>query len=580
MANLRETATWEAGIYQWETSDPVMGGENGIDNKPTRQLANRTQWLKTELAKAVSSIGNNKTAADEAIALKANAATRLTAGNGLTGGGDLSANRTITLGTPSRITATTTNSVGTNTHTHEIDNASTTVAGVVKLNDTLSSQSASEALTAKQGRVLALQIAAAVSGSFPYRGELNQTQDLDTLKGAENYGVWRNHANVYATSANHYPLEKAGTLFVLPSAYQGVQVYIPFDRAVWYVRATRDANSAYRFGNWQAINETVNALNSESTTAALSAAMGKNLAEKIDNKDSLKTINYDDNPALGYNRTGFYRGSSKELNGKNLPSMEIHITHPTQTNNAYARGIGFTYGGDFGLSTTAWGGDGTYLGQKTILTELNGVMLSGDQTISGTKTFSGSLKTTSEITSGAGITISGSNKTARFGMGTSDCFIHNPTAKKYLQLKDNGELAYSDDKIILQSMLSNAINSSSSSTVASSKAVKTAYDKANDANSNANSKSVVTVMTGTLNDGGTIPLPSGYSEAQCRWLVSVNDDNINRAFWDINENGGHLHYRFECYTTGRVVKCRTYRHNHHTDDNIPGRANYIIIGVK
>ena len=58
MANLNETARWEAGIYQFETSDPVMGGPNGIDNRPTRELANRTLWLKTELAKAVQSIGS------------------------------------------------------------------------------------------------------------------------------------------------------------------------------------------------------------------------------------------------------------------------------------------------------------------------------------------------------------------------------------------------------------------------------------------------------------------------------------------------------------------------------------------
>lgn len=50
MANLKETAQWEEGIYQIETSDPVMGGENGIDNKPLLQLANRTAYLKQELA--------------------------------------------------------------------------------------------------------------------------------------------------------------------------------------------------------------------------------------------------------------------------------------------------------------------------------------------------------------------------------------------------------------------------------------------------------------------------------------------------------------------------------------------------
>ena len=49
MANLTENPVWEEGIYQFETSDPVMGGPNGIDNRPTRQLANRTGYLKKKL---------------------------------------------------------------------------------------------------------------------------------------------------------------------------------------------------------------------------------------------------------------------------------------------------------------------------------------------------------------------------------------------------------------------------------------------------------------------------------------------------------------------------------------------------
>ncbi len=49
MAYLNETVTWEEGIYQWEEEDPVVGGEGGIDNVPTRQLANRTAWLKAQL---------------------------------------------------------------------------------------------------------------------------------------------------------------------------------------------------------------------------------------------------------------------------------------------------------------------------------------------------------------------------------------------------------------------------------------------------------------------------------------------------------------------------------------------------
>ncbi|UXZ04860.1 hypothetical protein [Moraxella nasicaprae] len=60
MANLQETPTWEAGIYQLETSDPVMGGENGIDNRAPRQLANRTLWLKNELARQIGVVNSGK----------------------------------------------------------------------------------------------------------------------------------------------------------------------------------------------------------------------------------------------------------------------------------------------------------------------------------------------------------------------------------------------------------------------------------------------------------------------------------------------------------------------------------------
>lgn len=46
MANLPETAQWEAGVYQLETTDPVQGGPDGIDNQQAKQLANRTAYLK------------------------------------------------------------------------------------------------------------------------------------------------------------------------------------------------------------------------------------------------------------------------------------------------------------------------------------------------------------------------------------------------------------------------------------------------------------------------------------------------------------------------------------------------------
>ncbi|RDE82810.1 hypothetical protein DPV86_02560 [Haemophilus parahaemolyticus] len=56
--------------------------------------------------------------------------------------------------TPKKITASTTNVADQNGHTHEIEKASTSIAGVVKLNDSLTSNATDEALTARQGKVL------------------------------------------------------------------------------------------------------------------------------------------------------------------------------------------------------------------------------------------------------------------------------------------------------------------------------------------------------------------------------------------------------------------------------------------
>ncbi|MDS9879360.1 hypothetical protein RMI40_31480 [Pseudomonas protegens] len=71
MADLPEIAEWTAGIYQLETSDPVLAGPDGIDNLQAKQLANRTRWLKDK----TDSLGAS-------IATKASKATTL-AGYGI-----------------------------------------------------------------------------------------------------------------------------------------------------------------------------------------------------------------------------------------------------------------------------------------------------------------------------------------------------------------------------------------------------------------------------------------------------------------------------------------------------------------
>lgn len=125
-------------VYQIETSDPVQGGPNGVSNKSTKDLVERTQYLNLN---------------------KANITTKIVAGNGLTGGGTLGSDTTVTLGTPGALTDKSTNAVTDTGHTHSIQKSSTAVAGIVQLNDTLTSDSAALALTAKQGKALKSELA-------------------------------------------------------------------------------------------------------------------------------------------------------------------------------------------------------------------------------------------------------------------------------------------------------------------------------------------------------------------------------------------------------------------------------------
>lgn len=49
MANLPELNEFTTGVYQIETSDPVLGGVDGVTNVPLKALVNRTKWLKGQV---------------------------------------------------------------------------------------------------------------------------------------------------------------------------------------------------------------------------------------------------------------------------------------------------------------------------------------------------------------------------------------------------------------------------------------------------------------------------------------------------------------------------------------------------
>ena len=144
-----ETATTtRAGIVQLN--------DNLTSTSNTQALtANQGKVLKDEL----NSLRNASTMLINASnSSKVNKNINITAGNGLTGGGDLSANRTVSLGTPTTISSNSTNSVTTDSHTHAIDTATTGRAGIVQLTDNLTSTSTEQALTARQGKSLKEQL--------------------------------------------------------------------------------------------------------------------------------------------------------------------------------------------------------------------------------------------------------------------------------------------------------------------------------------------------------------------------------------------------------------------------------------
>lgn len=100
-----------------------------------------------------------------------------------------------------------------------------------------------------------------------------------------------------------------------------------------------------------------------------------------------------------------------------------------------------------------------------------------------------------------------------------------------------------------------------------------------DGTENITIPSGVSILTGVVSDGATIPLPSGYTEEQCKWLISLQKATTTGHI--SNNQGSDLWFQ-ECYTTGRVVTAKVRMYN--TSQSQPAwasaSANYMIIGIK
>lgn len=94
--------------------------------------------------------------------------------------------------------------------------------------------------------------------------------------------------------------------------------------------------------------------------------------------------------------------------------------------------------------------------------------------------------------------------------------------------------------------------------------------------------SSVAVLTGQIWHGGTLPIPDGYSEGQCRFFVSIYDSNSKSVSWDLREGISAQHYREVCFVAGRTVNAymRVYNDTWDGYEDHSTIANYLVIGVK
>ena len=103
----------------------------------------------------------------------------------------------------------------------------------------------------------------------------------------------------------------------------------------------------------------------------------------------------------------------------------------------------------------------------------------------------------------------------------------------------------------------------------------------------------ISVTSGIINHGETLPIPSGFTENECTWLLSMNQSNVEGWLWDIKENGAYNYINLECRREGRKVHVGTkfkgqdslwkddrYIGNGGVETFIPGTANYVCIAVK
>ena len=495
--------------------------------------------------------------------------------------------------------------------------ASATVAGVVKLNDTLSSQSTTEALTANQGRLL--------NGSK--LGNSGNQIIKNGYLAVDNPDEWTALRKSVADGSWRIEFAPAGSA----------------DKRLNFVFSPTGGSSTYlRFapiGNGETVAYESYVKSQIKSSRPLVAGADTAITLNVASRASIIAALGNDYIPDGHNQLVLH---NHEVS--NITSLPIADKSPLQL-DIYVMGdysmIVATYmllGRRF-WTRANWNKESLGLSWVEDLTERNGVMLAGNQDIGGVKTFAVRQNFASGLQAASSKTDFDAGSRITLGANTNDAWIKNETSGKFFALKNSGELHYGGHKVYTAEYKPSWTNdiTNKPTTVAASgltdAATKTEVSNAatavkneilggagaafdtlkelaaalgNDANfartiADALAKKAdkattlaayglgdaIAVLTGTIADGGTIPLPAGFSEAQCKFMVSTSRDNPEDIPWDIDESGRHVHYGYECTLNGRVVSCkvwlnkkRTTMGNAHPEITVPGRANYLVIAYK
>lgn len=238
MADLQEKNKWETGIYQIEENDPVQGGSDGITNKPIKQLANRTKYLKNEVEKKY----------EEKPATTEEAGTVQLVDNLTTNDNTkaLTANQGFSLkGYIDSLTRNLSNCIPNSKKSSTVSSDSEDTIATSKAVKTAYEKAEAAKTLAESKQSPATTLAGYGITNFKVQDDL-ATANLNDITTA---GIYGQPYDRQATTARNYPVNKAGSLIVKPSAYGVMQEYVVYDSKQYYCRnETRNG-----WGEWKTI---------------------------------------------------------------------------------------------------------------------------------------------------------------------------------------------------------------------------------------------------------------------------------------------------------------------------------------